>query len=136
MLLPRRGQSPARGLARNGNELMGEWNEPSGTNRSDGERTDVQRPRREAWDRRTGREAGPPAVKLDHYSPEPEADEQPPRNGKISRDAGALQAPRVAGSRRSRNNDVAPVARGMDHYSPPPEDDEAPPKPGLRMCFA
>ncbi|KAG8719315.1 hypothetical protein FRC08_003146 [Ceratobasidium sp. 394] len=133
MLIPRRGQSPARGLAKNGSDSASDArNESTGGNRSDGGRTEaVQKPRREAWDRRGGREHSPPPQRLDHYSPEPEPEEPPSRNGRVSRDTGALQAPRVAGSRRSRPYEPQEI-RGMDHYSPPPEDDKPPMKHSMR----
>ncbi|KAG8744317.1 hypothetical protein FRC10_010389 [Ceratobasidium sp. 414] len=128
MLIPRRGQSPARGLAKNGSDSTNDArNESAGGNRSDGGPTETaQKPRREVWDRRTGREPSPPPL-LDHYSPEPEPKEPPPRNGRTARDPGALRAPRVTGSRRSKPYEPQDT-RGMDHYSPPPEDDKPPTK--------
>ncbi|KAG9094482.1 hypothetical protein FRC06_010767 [Ceratobasidium sp. 370] len=125
MLIPRRGQSPARGLAKNGSDSTNDArNETASGDRSDGGPTEaVQKPRREVWDRRTGRDHSLPPQLLDHYSPEPEPEEPPSRNGKTPRDAGAVRAPRVAGSRRSRPYEPQDT-RGMDHYSPPPEGDK------------
>ncbi|KAG9122735.1 hypothetical protein FRC07_000751 [Ceratobasidium sp. 392] len=134
MLIPRQGQSPARGLAKNGNDSSNDTrNEPTSAARSDGPRNEfVQKSRREVWDRRTGRESSPPSQLLDHYSPEPESNERPSRNGRSARDTEALRAPRVTGSRRSRPYDESQDRGGMDHYSPPPEGDEAPTKPIIR----
>ncbi|QRW10555.1 hypothetical protein RhiLY_09554 [Ceratobasidium sp. AG-Ba] len=132
MLLPRRGQSPARGLAKSGSDSNETRTDSAGGNRPDNTRSEfVQKTRREAWDRRAGMNQTPPQ-QLDHYSPEPEVDEPPSRSGRTPRDNEILQAPRVTGSRRSKQYDDAHEARGIDHYSPPPENDKAPLKHATR----
>ncbi|KAG8788261.1 hypothetical protein FRC12_014750 [Ceratobasidium sp. 428] len=133
MLIPRRGQSPARGLAKNGNDSSNDArNEPNSAARSGGALTEsVQKPQREAWDRLTARELSPSPQSLDHYSPEPELEEPSSRNGRTARDTELLRAPRVTGPRRSRPY-VETQDRGMDHYSPPPEGDKVPARHTMR----
>ncbi|KAF8605562.1 hypothetical protein BDV93DRAFT_42698 [Ceratobasidium sp. AG-I] len=122
MLLPRRGQSPARGLVRNGNDATND--EPSGrtgTDYSDGGPIDIEEhPRDDGRNRHADRTAGAPLLRRDRYSPVPQDVERP------SRSAGF---PQVLGDsisqRQPRQQEVPHAVRGgMDHYSPPPEDED------------
>lgn len=125
MLIPRRGQSPARGLAKNGNDPTNdESSGRTGTDFSEGGPIDLEeQPRDETWNRRADRGSGT-LLRRDRYSPVSQDVERPPRGAEFPQViSGSLS------QRQPRQHDISHTMKGgMDHYSPPPEDEDEPSK--------
>ncbi|CAE6484117.1 unnamed protein product [Rhizoctonia solani] len=145
MLLPRRGASPARGLAKSTRNPQ--RTDPDVNISSDPQDNRNGRSRDSGWEQRgrnnNGRERdmGRSSARMDHYSPPPETGDSPPRRGSRHR---SISPPRKAPMRSDAmiinqrgtfycdaRRSLSPRDR-MDHYSPPPETGDSPPRRGSR----